>query len=1111
MVAADDPPDDVALVALAGIRPQRRKPEQRSHEHTAVARHAKALKRSGAEKEVIRQQFQHSQQQLAVVSALAPDATVQATALSDGQLVSIRLLLACAPTRRGGDQRPGLQAKCAAAVAACILQVQKACLVQRFQDVSSELLRVFRPERRSSCPAYRVHTYCMQWDETSQKIRALATRSFPHAHVSHRQHASQIMMQHGCMHVDLFMEDDSVSLSEPLFVRGLVLKEQKADHLIEGLLRGQPLGLDVSSSVEALSGKCDAFVLSWTVDRAAVNSVVSRWLLSRCLSASKVLCHVEPCWAHGVSLIKGRPTMGKRLAVSLNSLSYLLRTPRTLSALRECVARIIGRRLVVKQEPRLDVYRRRAQCLFETLFGPDDAEYLYRFDKHGNKVPGKVLEDIRTFLGLVDIDPDRHDLVHWCCGEGGNPCCTDREEAVERTTIAALNFLFGHGWETAAVSRWTHTNKLAKRWLVGTFAGQLLPQALKELQATWDVDASMITTLERLVAADSGDFSSQNKLRLLRICRTLCAPGAHVEMMLMVVTTKLADDMLYQILGHRRNRSSLFQLAHPASSPIPVFMGELSWLLTCWGGHEAAWMLLSLVGGDFASADLRVQARRQILQLLAGCFDLFEVRLSSPPYNLLALCHSDLSVPQRRDLVRGFMAENYACLPPLAKRLRDMFGTIPDMIFKAPRVLESWAKHTFCAIDFCERSHAAMRQDLRSAGRAKSFTASANRMLCRQMVSEHVCRGGTALSAQGVASLDSRSGCSAQGEASTSGVSLAGHPGNPFIRFRNAKVTAWKAVHAPDRPLTRQEREELDHMSKQAWASLKEDSPGDFAAQLLVNRAASARSCTTLAPRSPEQAGHFTGLWGNDSKPQPIAADTLLQHGVACRRQLALSRVWNDSDLIVDEVADRSRDAHGEALNVFGCCAAKKNVCRSHGVLTVDEIGKLDFLTSHISHWVDSLGKDQAGSCGHLLWLCEAPACSDTHNTPFLAQIPPWASKWIPRPWRPFCLGGLGVKVCVASWRVPCGLVLFTGLGAAPNLHPTCFFSRAWQHIPFIVPGRVGHGEQFQFLGDVSIRMHRLACRCKVFAQGPGVCPLPARRPRFAEVCFAGVSLRGFL
>ena len=116
-----------------------------------------------------------------------------------------------------------------------------------------------------------------------------------------------------------------------------------------------------------------------------------------------------------------------------------------------------------------------------------------------------------------------------------------------------------------------------------------LPEALGQLLATWDlkVNASCEKILERLIAADQQDYSSINKLKLLRICRHLCGPSDVKEVALQLITHRTVDRLMYRIFGNEdRERATLRELADPKVSPVLHCIGELALLLSEWGPNS---------------------------------------------------------------------------------------------------------------------------------------------------------------------------------------------------------------------------------------------------------------------------------------------------------------------------------------------------------------------------------------------------------------------------------------------------------------------------------------------------------------------------------------------
>ena len=61
--------------------------------------------------------------------------------------------------------------------------------------------------------------------------------------------------------------------------------------------------------------------------------------------------------------------------------------------------------------------------------------------------------------------------------------------------------------------------------------------------------------LERMAAADRGDFHSASKLRLLRVYRSMCSPRAFCTLGLELTVLSQVDALLYEVLGDNRSES----------------------------------------------------------------------------------------------------------------------------------------------------------------------------------------------------------------------------------------------------------------------------------------------------------------------------------------------------------------------------------------------------------------------------------------------------------------------------------------------------------------------------------------------------------------------------
>ena len=85
--------------------------------------------------------------------------------------------------------------------------------------------------------------------------------------------------------------------------------------------------------------------------------------------------------------------------------------------------------------------------------------------------------------------------------------------------------------------------------VLATLKPAILPTALDILQHDWEVDPSPEGALARAIAIDTEDYASQNKLRLLRICKILCRPSLPWELAVLVAAQLPTQTLTFDLLG----------------------------------------------------------------------------------------------------------------------------------------------------------------------------------------------------------------------------------------------------------------------------------------------------------------------------------------------------------------------------------------------------------------------------------------------------------------------------------------------------------------------------------------------------------------------------------
>ena len=104
------------------------------------------------------------------------------------------------------------------------------------------------------------------------------------------------------------------------------------------------------------------------------------------------------------------------------------------------------------------------------------------------------------------------------------------------------------------------------------------------------MDEGVAAALERAVRADANDFSSRNKLRLLRVCRALCPPDAASDMAIVLQCLLTVDPILYDLLGCGSPpvRASLADFCAWDQNPIARAQHRIVERLQAWGEDGAS-------------------------------------------------------------------------------------------------------------------------------------------------------------------------------------------------------------------------------------------------------------------------------------------------------------------------------------------------------------------------------------------------------------------------------------------------------------------------------------------------------------------------------------------
>ena len=564
---------------------------------------------------------------------------------------------------------------------------------------------------------------------------------------------------------------------------------------------------------------------------------------------------------------------------------------------------------------------------------------------------------------------------------------------MDKTAQPLIQWFCHRAWEQVAESRWTKSVNLLRRVLTGCLAQRILPNCLRGMQTSWQVHEGLAAALERQVRADANDFTSRNKLRLLRVCRALCPPDAAPDVAIVLQALLAVDPVLYDLLGGDHTDTVQVTLADFCCwerNPISVAQDRIVKRLQAWGTEGPIWSVLAGVGARFDDPRCALLAKAELLAMSAGLVDHFELRMVAPPYSLIRLLSPGVSPGVQRRCVESFLQTPEHCLTDFCKRLRARCPTIAAVLRQGRPIIEAWAKGSFLGIGRTEqRSHGLMRQELRSERRARSFTRSANRSLCQELRSTHMKRGGTD-PAKPAPLTSSQGGGVGEGDPPSKKQKdrgLVRRKLSPYLVFLNFELHHCKAQIAPDRPMTAAERQRVDDRCSAEWRAMTEDAKqawrlrgeGDNLAGILAQHA----NDQPLAPLPEQQSFEPWAGCGCSTRPLPIeaVADEISSLATADRAKVAFS----DPKLAVMGAPPRASTLPpGKEVQrgMWGCFATKL-VCRE--TIAPSLAAALDTMTRNMQSWVDSLGAEVVRKSESL--VCFRGTHPVTHRRKYLVAL----------------------------------------------------------------------------------------------------------------------------
>jgi len=380
-------------------------------------------------------------------------------------------------------------------------------------------------------------------------------------------------------------------------------------------------------------------------------------------------------------------------------------------------------------------------------------------------------------------------------------------------------------------------------------------------------------------------------------------------------------------------------------------------MISSWQEDAAPWVLFKVAQGDWRDATARARARGHTLQLAASLFDHFEMSMREPPYSLVVLLDEVVPARLKRTRVHEFLTKPDHCLSLFLRRLKAKCPRQSDMLREGARIIKAWNDSNEMSIHFSERSHGAFRLDVRSSGRGKNATESANRVLIQQAAAEHTARFQRP-PAPGLGMGASPSSLS--GDAHATRQRQTG--GSSFICFYNTKQQAKKRVIAPRRALSAEERSQIRAAALVEWNSLPTDDKRQWES---VHRSevVARQLAAALPPRTKTSpAAGVNNLWSSEDRDETClvaCAKIIQEHGQQTNTEREKLAVCDPSLVVPETAPDRMANVLPDAgpsrvAPVLSCWQHKKNICRH--TISREIRATMDYLTSLLNAWARSLG-----------------------------------------------------------------------------------------------------------------------------------------------------------
>lgn len=603
------------------------------------------------------------------------------------------------------------------------------------------------------------------WDETKQLLREPPGSSL--ARISGQKIARNILVQRTMVHASgALLHPDGrfteCTRSESVIVPPSELYGKSTQFVLAGIRAGLIFPILDLANVRRLAEQVSAIVLSFVGDAASTNRRMLKHLAGVSESPewpdNAILDLGQICLLHQIHRIKVK-IVDVHCQVSLMyCLSKLVRAGSVLHVLANHITDYCSgcQRIVGAPPPESAA---RARRLLDMVYRLDASHHVL----HGTKGERKSLlvRDVEAILRMdnsgIGTGSSDTPLIHYCCGDGGRPCCSSRQETVEKMTSAYLNLFLCHGMPVATLSRWTHVQTVCGILCTAFACRDVFVRAL--LQGLPD-DTNAEEAAERdlpPVAAGAGDAdqAAEHRARIAKVRRWLVREDTRVQVACLYLMLRTLDSLTYYLMGGERPEHESH--TRPGSLPsaeaaLPVgelvgrvgqALAEFARILSTFDDDDsdARFFLVGMgVSNEVINDEQNLRVlRRKMVGASIGIYRRLVLRLRSFPLCLWVLVEHGVPQQTREDVAASFQAQPGCCLGFFGRKLKALCPTKESLLSALGRtIIRTWLRSQHWSIYDAEKEHAACRRLCSGQGPARNFTFVARERVMEGARTRHV-------------------------------------------------------------------------------------------------------------------------------------------------------------------------------------------------------------------------------------------------------------------------------------------------------------------------------------------------------------------------------------